>query len=158
MHSLCGIRDAITFKEIDQTLINQVETFVQTELGELLEKWKSSGIEINEADFFGNIYVHSPKSFKFTIGDRMQIQSMVNYVKMKYDENGIEFSGAHHFDPPSPPKKKVKLNCENKKLKCFFGDNTSRKTATGYKCANNPDDDVKQALIDKIAKMYKKKV
>lgn len=84
MHSLCGIRDAITFKEIDQTLINQVETFVQTELGELLEKWKSSGIEINEADFFGNIYVHSPKSFKFTIGDRMQIQSMVNYVKMKY--------------------------------------------------------------------------
>lgn len=152
--SLCGIRDAITFKEIDDTHINQVEKYVQSELDEVLSTWKLSGIEINETDFYGDVYVHSPKAFKFTIGDRMQIQMMVNYVKMKYDGNGVEFSGAHYFGPYA--SKKPKPKSENGQLKSFFGNNSKQKSATKFKSAESLTDEMKQLLIDKIANIYTK--
>lgn len=129
-----------------------MEKYVQTELAEVLGIWKSSGTEINASDFYGDIYVHSPESFKFTIGDRMQIQSMVNYVKMKYDENGVEFSGAHHFDPHPP--KKIKLKCEKNSLKCFFSNSSTKTPADDFKCTENSRNHEKQILIDKISNIY----
>lgn len=153
LHSLCGFRDAITFKEIDDIHVSQIESYVQTELPDILETWKSCGIEFNAADFYGDVYVHSPKSFKFTIGDRLQIRRMVNYAKMKYDENGVEFSGAYHFDPHA--SKKMKLNYEN--ARSFFGNKSRKGPAIEFKCTEKSEnDDEKRKLIEKIAKIYVK--
>lgn len=154
MQSLCGFRDAITFKEVDDTIVGIVEEYVKTELAEVLTTWTTNGIEINQEDFYGKFYVYSPKTFKFTIGDRMQIKKMVDYVKTIYDGNGIEFSGAHEFQPYASKKPKSKR--EKGKLARFFGENSMENPAAVSQFTEIAADDKKRVLIDKIANIYKK--
>lgn len=112
--------------------------------------WKSSGIEINEVDFYGEQHMNAPSAFKYSIGDRLQISSLVDYVKTTYDENGIEFAGAHHF-LPDPPKKKKCEKPSDKRL-AHFSNNTKQHASLSVDIQT---DDFKQTLIIKIADLYK---
>lgn len=78
---MCNIRDILVFQSVDNKVINQVEQFVRDELPGILSAMKSSGKEINEIDFYGDIHVYKPSSFKFSIGDRMLILRLVEYAK-----------------------------------------------------------------------------
>lgn len=91
--SLCNIKDAITFKYVDDSIVDQVENFARTELQSILSKWKSSGklILMKSEDYFGEIYTHNPESFKFVIGDRILILQLANYVKKIVDTKGLEY-------------------------------------------------------------------
>lgn len=87
--SLCNIRDALTFKNVNYSIIDQVESFVRMELPEIISKWKKSDkVEsLNEKDYFGDVYAYDPNSFKFAVGDRIQIMELVNHVKRTIDAN-----------------------------------------------------------------------
>lgn len=91
--SLCNIEDAITFKNVDDSIIDQVEIFARTELSSILSKWKSFGklMLINNVDYFGEIYADKPESFKFVIGDRILVLQLANYVQRIVDTNGFQY-------------------------------------------------------------------
>lgn len=145
LRSLCGFRDAITFKEVDDTIMGQVEDFVKNELADVLTTWETNGIVINREHFYGEFYAYSAKTFKFSIGDRMQIKKMVDYVKMKYDENGVQFSGAHDFHP-------LKSNKREKPTR-FFGEKNPVAT---NQLTEIDSTDKKHMLVEKISKLYRK--
>lgn len=131
-----------------------VEEYIKNELMQVLETWKTNGIEIDQEDFYGEFYVFSPGTFKFSIGDRLQIRKMVDYVKMKYDENGVQFSGAHEFQPHTSKKSRSKH--EKGKSTRFFGGISMKNPATTSRYTDITENDQKYALIDKIAKIYRK--
>lgn len=79
--SLCGIQDLMMFECVDDGVMNQVEEFARNEVGDIILSMKSAGEEINEIDFYGDIYVHKPSSFKLTIGDRLLISRLTHYAK-----------------------------------------------------------------------------
>lgn len=83
--SLCNIRDALTFKRVDDLVINQVENFVRGDLPEIILHWKKSekGKLLKDTDYFGDIYASNPKSFKFVLGDLIQIKELVKHVTHK---------------------------------------------------------------------------
>lgn len=132
-----------------------VEEYIKNELSQVLETWKTNGMNINAEDFYGDCYVYLPGAFKFSVGDRLQIKKLVDYVKMKYDENGIQFSGAHEFQPHTSKKSKSKH--EKGKLTRFFGDmkNSMENPAAASQYTEITGSDQKCVLIDKIAKLYR---
>lgn len=150
---MIGIRDAITFKDVDETIVNTVEEYVKKELADIIKTWEKNDIKVNHEDFYGEFYVFCPEAFKFSIGDRLQIKKMVAYVKKKYDENGVEFSGAHEFQPCTSIKQKSK-NVNGKSTR-FFGDNATKNPATTCQYTEIVDKDQKHVLIEKITKIYK---
>lgn len=81
--SLCNFRDSLTFKHVGENEINFVENFIQSKLPMILVNWKSreNGALISDEDFFGPVYEFTPHLFQFTLGDRLQIQSISSHVK-----------------------------------------------------------------------------
>lgn len=153
-YSLCGIRDAVTFKNVDENIIGKVEEYVKTDLDKVLASWESSGIKIEKSNFYGEMYINSPENFKLSIGDRLQIKELVKYVNEKYDENDVKFSGAYHFLPniSNKPKQKREIG------KRYFGSTLAQNVDKSHspKFVDTPDDECKQKLVDKIIKMYRK--
>lgn len=87
--SLCNIRDFITIKNVDDSIVDQVQDFVRTELPPILTEWISSGKirSVNKVEYFGEIYASNPNSFKFVSGDRIQINQIVKYAEKLVEEN-----------------------------------------------------------------------
>lgn len=133
--------------------MNKVEEYVRTDLEKVLASYESKGIKINKSDFYGEIYVATPETFKLSIGDRLQIKELVKYVNEKYNENDVKFSGAYHFLPKNPKRKRV-LGERN----CYFGSSLAINGIKKYppKFVDMPENDCKQKLVEKIVKMYRK--
>lgn len=96
---MCGIRDLVVFKSVDNGIINQIEEFVRTDLASIITAMKSAGKDIHEIDFYGEIHVYKPSSFKFSIGDRILILRLVEYAKT-----------IRHTEKPSPNEKQFNEN------------------------------------------------
>lgn len=80
----------MVFKSVDDGVMNQIEDFVRNDLEDIIASFKSAGKEINEIDYYGEIYVHKPSSFKFFIGDRLLILRLVEYAKtIKHEEKTV---------------------------------------------------------------------
>lgn len=71
----------MVFKSVDNDVINQIEEFVRTDSAAIIAAMKSAGKDINEIDYYGDIYVYKPSLFKFSIGDRILILRLVEYAK-----------------------------------------------------------------------------
>lgn len=84
----------MVFKSVDNDIINKIEEFVRTDLVGIIAAMKSAGKDINEIDFYGDIYVYKPSTFKFSIGDRILILRLVEYAKT-----------IQHVEKPSPNEK-----------------------------------------------------
>lgn len=96
---MCNIQDALTFKNVNHSVIDHVENFVRIELPQIISQWKKSDKlkPGDDKDYFGDIYVNDPSSFKFVIGDRLQIMELVNHVKRIIDTNPKD--GLKYFSP-----------------------------------------------------------
>lgn len=81
--SLCGFCDAITIKNINELIIDKIENYVKKDLVSLIQKLRSleTPTLVNEADFFGNTQLFDPSSFKFSIGERIQIEEIASFLK-----------------------------------------------------------------------------
>lgn len=73
---------------------------------------------------------------------------------MKYDENGVQFSGAHEFQPHTSKKSKSKH--DKGKSTRFFGDFSKTNPTSASQYTEISENDHKFALIDKISKIYTK--
>lgn len=117
--SLCNIRDATTFKNVNNSIIDQVENFIRMELPRIISQWKTSGKtkSINVEDYFGNIYASDPNSFKFVVGDRMQIMELANHVKKTIGTNPIHglqcFAAQKNFAMNSQKSEPDLLQCHS---------------------------------------------
>lgn len=97
-YSLCGFRDAITFKSVDDFAIKYVEKFISSKLPSILEKLKKeNGAESTDfVKYFGEIFDACPNSFTFQLGDRVLIKEMAAYVKRIVEGNEND-SGLGYF-------------------------------------------------------------
>lgn len=89
--SLCNIEDAITFKHVDDLVIDQVENFVRTKLPRILSNWKLAAKSISEEDYFSSIYASDVQSFQFVFGDRIKLLQCADIVKKKIQTNGWKY-------------------------------------------------------------------
>lgn len=91
------------FEKVNDEIIDRVEMFVQNNLQAILNIKKNAGIDINEADFYGEFYVHSPGLFKFSIGDRILIHELVDYVRTAWNDYPSN-SKLEHFEQHAEKK------------------------------------------------------
>lgn len=78
---MCNIEDAITFKNVNNSVIDQIEGFVKDNIPRIIADWIAAGKSINKEDFFGKVYALNPESFKFVFGDRILILELARHVK-----------------------------------------------------------------------------
>lgn len=97
--SLCGYCDAVTVKKLNKTAIDGVELHVRNELLVAFNKLKQQQEQenttvMNEADLFGNVNLFNPSTFKFSPGERVQIEEIALYVQQiasgQHKKYGIE--------------------------------------------------------------------
>lgn len=108
---MCGFRDAITFKNVDEKTIDYVENYIQTELTSVLDDMntKENEMLLNKVDFFGNIHILNPTLFKFSLGERIQILEIAAFVKQTLDgTKGDKPNSGNSFF--SVTRKRKKLN------------------------------------------------
>lgn len=114
---MCHIRDAITLKNVNNSVIDEIECFAKLEMPRILSEMNLSNKlgTINYADYFGDIYASNPNSFKFVMGDRIMILELANHVKRIFDANPE--SGFQYFAPPptamSSSHKKCAFECDS---------------------------------------------
>lgn len=89
----------MVLKTVNDEVIDRVELFVRTELPTILISMKTR-TDMSDADYYGEIYVHSPESFKFSIGDRILISELVNYVRTACEKSQLN-AGLNHVEQPS---------------------------------------------------------
>lgn len=157
MFSLFGIADAPTFKKIDATVLDKVETFISTHILKKVRKWEQSGRVVDYVAYFGEFYEDDPESFKFTDGERMHIQSLVDYVKSVVDKNG-ENSGVLEFSLNSSGKvkKNVKSNDTETAAKSKEP-KPSMQSASATKPGPEMIEKLEQKLFNNILKVLKSK-
>lgn len=86
-YSLCGFRDALTVRNVDDTVINSIEEYIKTDLPAILEE---HCITLDKAIFFGNIYKPDPIKFKFSLGERIQLKEIAAAVETMLASDGID--------------------------------------------------------------------
>lgn len=105
--SLCGYKEAATFKFVTEEEIKYVENFIRTKLSAFLddiERRESCG-SIDKKHFFGKYYMTSPHTFEFTPGERLLIIQMSKHVKSILDRNDEPNSGIKYFKIDETDKK-----------------------------------------------------
>jgi len=72
----CNLDNPISFRQISEGIISDLEKFAQTSMLSLIDK--------NEdlKKYYG-IYYKNPEKFKFVIGDKLLLQQLIEYVKDK---------------------------------------------------------------------------
>lgn len=84
---------------MDENAINYVENYIKVELLPLLERIDTeNGISIDKAMFFGNIYMNNPNLFKFSLGERIQINEIVAFVTKVVDSENSAYGIQYFFE------------------------------------------------------------
>lgn len=90
--SLCGFKDAVTIKNIDDAVIDHVETFIKNDLIERLEKFSVNITDESQITmFFSYLFKDNPKSFQFSLGEKIQIREIAEYAARKFNINGARY-------------------------------------------------------------------
>lgn len=128
----------------------------------MIERWQTQdkNSNIDKTAFFGMIYEHDSRSFKFSIGDRLQIKAMAAHVQNIVGEKNEHIQ---HFAPVSSGKVK-----RNNQTDQYFG--FSRKatinlplvsnSASEMKCETLPANSVEELseqLFNSVLKLLEKK-
>lgn len=79
----CGFAQAITFKNINDSHIDEVERFIREDI------WTFAPADSEKEDFYGPLFAKNPKRFVFLPGYRDLIKELVSHVKRIVDQNGI---------------------------------------------------------------------
>lgn len=114
--SLFGFRDALTFQHVDENIINQVEEFIANDISQMIDKWisKDVDLQIYKKAFFGILHEDEPKSFKFSVGDRIQLRELGNYIRSVIENENL---GIAHFAQTSENK----IRKINNQIEQYFG-------------------------------------
>lgn len=127
--SLFGFRDALTFKSIDEDIVNQVEQFIANDVATMIERWqtKDPNLIIDKKAFFGVFHEDSPRLFKLSIGDRLQIKELVDYVNRIV--NSTEPTHGIQYFAPVVIEEKVKRGGQSERYFGFSRQTTSNGTS-----------------------------
>lgn len=94
----------MTIQKVDENF-DEIEKYVRETLISTIHNFDSKEIStsINKADFFGNINLYEPNSFKFLLGERIQIKEISSFVRKI-------FTGESQYDITifNKPKKQKK--------------------------------------------------
>lgn len=97
-NSLCGYKEAATFKFVGEEEITYTESYIKTKLFTFFDDIERDSCEkIDRTNFFGKYYLTTPQSFEFTQGERLLILQMANHVKKILDRNDQPNSGIKYF-------------------------------------------------------------
>lgn len=118
LFSWCGYGNGLSFKEIGESDLAYIETFVRNELKKrLLEKCEREKTQFDEseAEFFYGIYAGSIDEFKFLRGERIQILAIANILRDFLTEKG-----ADEFKQKFEPPKNYKIGKDASRLSVGF--------------------------------------
>lgn len=153
--SLFGFRDALTFKSIDEDIVNQVEQFIANDIATMIERWqtKDPDLIIDKKAFFGVFHEESPRLFKLSIGHRLQIKELVDYVKRIV--NSTEPTHGIQYFAPVVIEEKVKRGSQSERYFGFSRQTTSNGTSAAL-CDSKPTLQLKPMPHDFIREMSQK--
>lgn len=89
IYSICGYNNALVFKDITSSDIDDVVKFAQNDLEALLKKaFENSQLVLDDGfkSCFYGIFAVSPGQFSFSGGDKKLIQLMANCVKNRVEQ------------------------------------------------------------------------
>lgn len=132
----------------------------------MVDRWqtKDANLKIDKKAFFGIFYEDNSRSFKFSVGDRLQINELAVYVR-KIVDNPEPNAGIQHF---APPIEEVKKKSINQQVDQYFGFNRKAivlhelESDSKMDCnmmkslATNLKQDLSQKLFDYVVKVLLK--
>lgn len=86
----CGFGQAITFKTITDSHIDEVEKFIREQM------LTFAPVDSIREDFFGPVFAKNPSRFVFLPGHKSLIKELVSHVKHVVDRNGTN-AGLNYF-------------------------------------------------------------
>lgn len=87
-----GFRDSFTIRSIDDDVIDKIEAYIRTDLIEIVNRLKNqTDSTIYEEDFFGNVQLSSPSTFKFSIGERLQLKNIAAFINEIADDKNPKY-------------------------------------------------------------------
>lgn len=93
---MCNVDSASVFQTLDQNDIETVQTFIRSELYEVLKsKYEEKGLVYDEkynSNFFG-MFSSMREKFQFMVGDVKKLNAIVGYVQNTLRENSISYFG-----------------------------------------------------------------
>lgn len=152
------------FKSVNESITKQVEEFIAKDISDMLDRWQSkdANLIIDKKAFFGILYEDSSRSFKFSVGDQLQIKELAAYVR-KIVDHPEPNAGIQHF---APIIREIKKKSNPQQVEQYFG--FSRKVNVSNELKPNidhsilepPATDLKknlsQKLFDNVVKLLLK--
>lgn len=118
---------------MDDDYTNQVEQFIANDISNMVDKWqlKDANLKIDKKAFFGIFFEDDSRSFKFSIGDRLQIKELAVYVRKVVDDPEPN-ANIQHFAPITEKNKRKSIV---QQAEHFFG--FSRKAISSNELESN---------------------
>lgn len=99
-----GYANGLSFKEIDDEKLDQIEVFVRSELlKRVQEKSERRGKTFEEKEIFFGMYADSIDEFKILRGERLQLLSIANILRPIFNDKGSD-EFAKYFELPKGNK------------------------------------------------------
>lgn len=154
-----GFANALSFKDLDDTDIAAVESFVKEKTLKILQQKLSESINEENCDvlvddeeleqYFGPVYMHAPVKFKFLPGEIKLIKQLAAHVKRLVDANGLN-TGLKNFKPKRILKRAIGNNPN------ILGTQiTDTANSFDEKAFNELEPDLKSSLFAKVIEILK---
>lgn len=112
INSMCGYGNALSFKDVEDSDIEYVQTFIRNRALSVCSKMFDESLSENNEGLlnsdqmtfiFGTTYAAIPDQFVFHLGDIKTIKKLVEHVKSAVDGDGVN-KGLHKFKVPKKDK------------------------------------------------------
>lgn len=90
---MSGFRDAVTIKNIDDELIDKLETYIKDDIAAVLAKHENAannGLTLDRTMFYG-IYADDPSKFTISLGEKVQLKEVAKFAGKKFDNAGPSY-------------------------------------------------------------------
>lgn len=145
-NSLCGYSNGYSIKNINDSAINYIENFVQTQLeyrlSEKCNRWKTK-LNVEDKKHFFGMYQDAIEEFEIVLGDRETVDTVVQYMNTLFQDHSLEDFSSLFAIPTA--YKMSKSNTSKFPVGLFFGKMERRRSDMTFDA-----DSMKANLFEKL--------